>query len=660
MKVREAWLNGNDKVICQMPTGSGKTEVAARDIWETIHNGQPNVIFLVHRDDLVGQTIERFRSYGIKSVAGSGDINNRWKPKKPRPSGVVVMCIQTYTRRLKADPDAGKGAKLYVDECHWYPHNGSWTWVVAAHHGHVLGLTATPWRMGITEKFEPTWNELILGPQTNDLQEQGYLADNLVMDVSSHVKGQILTSKMKIMGAQDGFDHHATWEEEKSKGTLTTEAVSIWYARAKEQQTIVFALTVDHAYKLKEAFDLMAGAPGLKDFDSDRPISEVIVGETPGAERRSIIQRFKELQVRVLINVDVMREGFDAPEASCIVILRHTKSIALWRQMIGRGLRPKEGGKPCLTLDFVSNHKELGFPEDKYPWSLKPQVEGIIQGEAPVKTCCDVGGTATCKTVNPLPIHNCKVCKAPFGKICPTEKDGCGDWRPWSRWTGYYDKQGYRPGACDHCGEKTSENARLHRRADDEQRAKEAWEREKVARTLRVWVSTQNRGIRYAQQDFNDQCRRYIRIRNESWRKKPQWGWKQAFNGNGMNMDFALCRVWAGQRYGIHRWAVFPTNMTPPSLESNIEKLNKMLDSSAYAGKIKQSFSNMEEAQLGIEELFNQFQPANRRMLQGDLCPSCQQIYVAVSGNEPTECGRCVADKTIQDNNLQEDGELVF
>ena len=658
-KVLESWKAGHDKVILQMPTGSGKTEVAARDIWETIHTGQTNIIFLVHRDDLVGQTVERFRKYGIHAIAGSGDFS-RWKANMPRPDGVVVMCIQTYTRRLKADPESGMNAKLYVDECHWYPHGGSWTWVVAQHHGHVLGLTATPWRMGITEKFEPTWQDMVKSKQTNELQEMGFLADNMVMDVSSHVKGKVLTSKMKIANAQDGFDHHATWEEEKSRGTLTTEAVSIWYSRARTQQTIVFALTVDHAYKLKDAFDLMGGAPGLKEYDKENPVSQVIVGETPGPERRRIIQDFADQKVRVLVNVDVMREGFDAPEASCIVILRHTKSVALWRQMIGRGLRPKEGGRPCLTLDFVSNHKELGFPEDTYPWSLKPQVDGIIKGEAPVKTCCEVGGSDTCRTVNPLPIHKCKSCEAPFGKVCDTENDGCGQWRPWSRWSGYYGKAGFRPGACDPCGEKSEELYKLHKREENKTASEKAWALKEANRLVRTWASMQNRMIAYQQQDFDYAARMFISIRNEGWKPKPMWGWKESYNGNGLNADFALCRVWVGTRYGSVKWFVFPTNMTPPALESNIKKLNEMLENKSFAGKIPQTFANHEEAQLAVEDLFDKFQPANKRMLQGDLCPSCQSIYVPVVSETPQECGRCVADRALTDSIDVEDGELVF
>ena len=166
--------------------------------------------------------------------------------------------------------------------------------------------------------------------------------------------------------------------------------------------------------------------------------------------------------------------------------------------------------------------------------------------------------------------------------------------------------------------------------------------------------------MRYAARDFNDYCEQYMKVRNESWRPQPQWNWYDARTGNGRNTDFALCRVWAGNYYGRIKWAVFSTNMTPPSLGDSIERLNKMLDNPKMYGKVQQSFSNIEEAQMAIEELFNQFQPTNKRILQGDLCLSCQKIYVPVQGDEPVECGRCVADKAIQDTVQEDDNDLVF
>ena len=71
----------------------------------------------------------------------------------------------------------------------------------------------------------------------------------------------------------------------------------------------------------------------------------------------------------------VATEGFDLPDASCIVIARPTKSLSLYLQMVGRGLRPKKDGGDCLILDLAGNAFEHGLPEDTREWSLAARGE---------------------------------------------------------------------------------------------------------------------------------------------------------------------------------------------------------------------------------------------------------------------------------------------
>ena len=93
---------------------------------------------------------------------------------------------------------------------------------------------------------------------------------------------------------------------------------------------------------------------------------------------KKLTNTFHKGFLRVLINVDILREGYDSPEASCLLVLRHTQSIALWRQMAGRVMRPKQGGAPAMILDMVQNYKKLGFPDERMSWSLKPRIEEMI------------------------------------------------------------------------------------------------------------------------------------------------------------------------------------------------------------------------------------------------------------------------------------------
>ena len=125
----------------------------------------------------------------------------------------------------------------------------------------------------------------------------------------------------------------------------------------------------------------------------------------------------------MLVNVIVATEGFDLPDASCIIIARPTMSLALYLQMVGRGLRPKPDGGDCLILDLAANSVTHGLPEDYREWSLEPR--GTQKsGEAPIVVC------PLCEIASPAASHNCRVCGHAFGKEC----DRCGRWRAHKRW----------------------------------------------------------------------------------------------------------------------------------------------------------------------------------------------------------------------------------
>ncbi len=71
----------------------------------------------------------------------------------------------------------------------------------------------------------------------------------------------------------------------------------------------------------------------------------MITGATDQRERDQLIQRFKQRQLKYLVNVSVLTTGFDAPHVDFIAILRPTQSVSLYQQIVGRGLRLDEGKK---------------------------------------------------------------------------------------------------------------------------------------------------------------------------------------------------------------------------------------------------------------------------------------------------------------------------
>ena len=113
------------------------------------------------------------------------------------------------------------------------------------------------------------------------------------------------------------------------------------------------------------------------------------------------------------------KEGFDLPDASCVIIARPTMSLALYLQMVGRGLRPKPDGGDCLILDLAANSVRHGLPEQYRKWTLKPRRPQTDDGEGPVVVCPE------CGAVSPASSHHCRGCGYAFGKDCSR----CGRWR---------------------------------------------------------------------------------------------------------------------------------------------------------------------------------------------------------------------------------------
>ena len=197
-----------------------------------------------------------------------------------------------------------------------------------------------------------------------------------------------------------------------NKDVMTARALDFWQEQAEGRPTIIYAISVGHARNLAAVFTGSGIAAGL------------ILGDTSPVNRTNAIEGFRTGKLKVLVNVAVATEGFDLPDASCIVISRPTKSLSLYLQMVGRGLRPKDNGGNCLILDLAGNALEHGLPEDECEWSLAARGESG-GGEAPVVWC------KLCKRVSPATRQSCKWCGAPFGKNCQR----CGKWRAWKHWS---------------------------------------------------------------------------------------------------------------------------------------------------------------------------------------------------------------------------------
>ena len=392
--------------MMQLPTGGGKTVIAGALLNAWLHDGR-SAVWLTHRRELVRQTWELLDDANVEAY-----YNFRWYPDMDAPvkrGGVAILMAQTVSRRtarMSVWRKYGSEDLMIVDEAHHAAAEG-WTRAMRQWPGRILGMTATPWRLSQKEGFDHLFNALLCGPPVVELQSGNHLCDAQVLRPSSQwiIRGGAI-------GMDGDFTDSGIVAANKDQ-IMTAGALKFWQEHAQDRQTVVYAVSVDHAHNLAAVFR-NAGVS-----------AKVMLGETRDEERSRLITAFKKGNLRVLVNVAVATEGFDLPDASCVVITRPTKSLTLYLQMVGRGLRPKENGDNCLILDLAANAEFHGMPEDDRAWSLEPRAAQEDIGDAVTVWC------SNCHTVSPAASHYCQNCGAPFGKDCSR----CGTWRAWKRWS---------------------------------------------------------------------------------------------------------------------------------------------------------------------------------------------------------------------------------
>lgn len=312
-----AWRYGQRRVLAVLPTGGGKSVVAAEVVRRVFGFGG-RVLVLAHRRELVAQLAQK--------VEGAlGESVDRYLPGVAlRGCRVAVGTVQTYARR------PGEGWDLIVvDEAHHAPAD-TYARVLAENpQARVLGFTATPFRLdglGLGELFEA----LVQGPTVAELQALGYLvpARYLVAERSWDLQGVRVVS--------GDYDPKAL---EERAVLLEADVVEAYLRHARGRRALVYAVSRRHAQDLARRFR-EAGAAVL-----------YLDGDTPEAERDRGVSAFREGRVEVLVNVQLFTEGLDVPEVGAVVIARPTRSLALYLQMVGRALRPAPGKEEALVLD---------------------------------------------------------------------------------------------------------------------------------------------------------------------------------------------------------------------------------------------------------------------------------------------------------------------
>lgn len=346
-----------ERSLVVMPTASGKSHVIA-----AASTTLSPVLVLQPTQELLTQNMTKLLEVVPESEVGVYSASfNRKEIKK-----FTFATIQSVYRK----PELFRHIKLVlIDECHGVAPRNLYTMYLEflrrMGSPKVIGFTATAFRLeeaymwrkdkeenqklvGVTSlqlinrmrhkrESRNFWGEIIYHVSHKELLDAGYLSPLEYID-----KPLLPYEEIPINKAYTDYDLEAY-----TQSIVGREADIIRTVNAAQhiyKSVLVFCGTAEQARHLSQ---VIVG-------------SRIVLGETDKKERRKIIEEFKGGRVKVVFNVGVLTTGFDHPALDCVILLRPTRSLVLYNQMLGRLTRLAPGKVKGTVIDLTGTVRALG------------------------------------------------------------------------------------------------------------------------------------------------------------------------------------------------------------------------------------------------------------------------------------------------------------
>ena len=390
-EVREL-IEGNEKHkrgLLSLPTGAGKTRVCVQALTESMEAGRLKspMLWLAQTDELCEQAVqawaEVWRTYGS---TGDLTVSRLWASNDCEPAlrgapQVVVATPDNLANRIgTAEYEwLAQAACVIVDEAH-VSTTPTYTkvleWQGIQRRGRniktrcpLIGLTATPFR-GASESETKRLSRRYLSRRLDTGLGEDPYGRLQAEGILSSVEGEVLegtavqlTNEQQTQFKKTRMIPPGIFEELGSDTARNARILKSIRRKPKNWSILLFAASVQHAHTLAAL------------LEKDGRKSRAIDGSTYMGLRRRYVEEFRNGELLVLTNFNVLAEGFDAPAVRAIYVARPTFSPNRYQQMIGRGLRgPKNGGsEKCLIVNVKDNWQRFGdqlaFLEFEHLWA---------------------------------------------------------------------------------------------------------------------------------------------------------------------------------------------------------------------------------------------------------------------------------------------------
>ncbi|MBL4748451.1 MAG: DEAD/DEAH box helicase family protein [Magnetovibrio sp.] len=390
-KTLEAIINGEQRILLTLATGTGKTFIAFQLAWKLFKSRwtlgrdagrRPRILFLADRNILADQAYNSFSAFPEDALVRIAPDVIRKQGRVPKNGSVFFTIFQTFMSGRDADGNPAPSFGEYppdffdfivIDECHRGGANdeSNWRGILDYFSPAVqLGLTATPKRDSNADTYAYFGEPVYIYSLREGIND-GFLTPFKVKQIATTLDDYIYTPddnviEGEIEGEIEAGDTFSEPDFNKVIEIKEREAYRVklfMEAIDQNQKALVFCATQDHALAVR---DLINQIKTSKD-----PNYCVRVTANDGALGEQHLRTFQDNEKTIptiLTTSQKLSTGVDARNIRNIILMRPVNSMIEFKQIVGRGTRLFEGKDYFTVYDFVKAYEHFNDPE----WDGEP------------------------------------------------------------------------------------------------------------------------------------------------------------------------------------------------------------------------------------------------------------------------------------------------